>query len=329
MSSRKTTELALALHGFFHDYLPKLKGMSIHTIHSYRDSLKLLLTFLGEGRRSLLKLSFADIDANRIIAFLEHLETGRHNSPGTRNIRLAAIHCFFRYVASSFPQCFLLAQQILGVPFKRAKTREIEYLEFDEINAVLDKIDTSTKDGRRDYALLVLMFNTGGRVQEIVDLKANDLRLSPPCAVRLFGKGRKERTCPIWAKTAQVLSKYLEERIIDPRAPQAIFTNHMGTPLTRFGVRYILAKYTKMAAEKNSKLRSKRLHPHSVRHSTAVYLLKSGVDLSTIASWLGHVSPDTTSKYATIDMDMKRQAIAKAKPVSDKKISRVTNWRLE
>ena len=200
MNSPNTTELALALQGFFHNYLPKLKGMSIHTIHSYRDSLKLLLVFLGHGKRSLLKLSFADIDTGVIIAFLEHLEKDRHNSAGTRNIRLAAIHSFFHYVASAFPQHLLLSQQLLNVPFKRAKTREVEYLEFDEINAVLDKIDTTSLGGRRDYALLVLMFNTGGRVQEIVDLKTCDLSLSQPYSVPFVGQRKKGEDMPYLAE---------------------------------------------------------------------------------------------------------------------------------
>jgi site-specific recombinase XerD len=251
-----------------------------------------------------------------IIAFLDYLETTRRNSAGTRNIRLAAIHCFFRYVATVCPEHVLLTQKLQAVPFKRSRTREIEYMEFDEINTVMKEVDRATIYGRRDYALLLVMFNTGGRVQEIVDLKACDFHLQPPCSVRFFGKGRKERTCPIWASTAGIMRQYLEEHNIDPRKPQTVFTNHLGTCLTRFGVRYILAKYTRRAGASNPGIGSKRLHPHSMRHSTAVHLLKSGVDLTTIASWLGHVSPSTTSKYATIDLDMKRKALAKAAPAT-------------
>jgi len=326
MRNQKTTDLATALRGFFCDYLPAVRGMSIHTIRSYRDSLRLLLKFLaGENERALAKLCIADLDADKIIAFLNHLETMRGNSVGTRNTRLAAIHCLLRYVASALPQQLLTAQQILGVPFKRAKTREIEYLEFDEINALMKQIDRNGLYGRRDYALLLLMFNTGGRVQETVDLKASDLHLQAPCSVRFFGKGRKERTCPIWTSTAEVLRQHLEDNNIDPRKAQAVFTNRMGTPLTRFGVRYILDKYTRLAAAANPELGAKRLHPHSMRHSTAVHLLKSGVDLNTIASWLGHASPNTTNKYATIDIDMKREAIAKAAPVAGKSAKK-SSW---
>jgi len=314
MSKKTSDQLATALRGFLTGYLPKLKGASPHTIHSYRDSLKLLLSYLAGGNGRVDTLGFEDIDVPKILSFLDHLETERSNSVGTRNIRLAAVHSFFRYVASAFPEHLPLAQQILNLPFKRMHTRPVEYLEATELTTVLEHINQSKPDGRRDYALLVLMFNTGARVQEIVDIKATDLRLSAPFSVRIFGKGRKQRICPIWAKTANLLREHAEQRGIDLSKPVSVFTNHLGSPLTRFGVRYILEKHVRNAAEKHPALRSKRLHPHSMRHSTAVYLLKSGVDLASIANWLGHASPNTTNKYATLDLEMKREVIAKATP---------------
>lgn len=313
---KKSDQMGLALKGFFSDYLPRLKGTSRHTICSYRDSLKLFLLYLAGDNGSVEKLSFCDIDTKKIETFLDYLETERNNSIGTRNIRLAAIHSFFRYVASSFPDQLHLAQQILNLPFKRMSTRPVEYLEFEELTAILNQINRSKADGRRDYALLVLMFNTGARVQEIIDLRASDLHLSSPFSVHIFGKGRKERVCPIWTKTAKLLREYVEERGIDLTKPAAIFTNHLGTPLSRFGVGYILTKYVRKAAETHPALKSKRLHPHSIRHSTAVYLLKSGVEMASIANWLGHASQNTTNKYATVDLDMKREALAKASPPS-------------
>lgn len=314
MTTKKFGQLGNALQGFFDEYLPRLKGMSPHTIHSYRDSLKLLLVFLSRDNGAVCKLDIKDMKTSQVIAFLNHLESQRNNSAGTRNIRLVAIHSFFQYLATMFPQYINLSQQILSIPFKRTVTRTVEYLESQELKAVIDAVDRSKLDGLRDYTLLILMFNTGARVQEIVDLKTNDLHLSSPFTVRIFGKGRKERICPIWAETAHTLREYTEERGIDIRNPVTVFTNHLGTFLTRFGIRYILAKYIRKASEKQPSLKHKRLHPHSMRHSCAVHLLKSGVDLSTIASWLGHVSINTTNKYATIDLDMKREAIAKAAP---------------
>ncbi len=326
MKHTKSNELGFALQGFFHNYLPQLKGMSPHTVHSYRDSLKLLLLFLSRDNGSVDSLRLDDMTVNAIEAFLNYLETQRHNSTGTRNTRLSAVHSFFRYVATTSPELLYQSQQILSIPFKRTRTRAVEYLEFEELEAVLDKVDRSKPDGRRDYALLVLMFNTGARVQEVLDLKADDLRLSSPFCVHIFGKGRKERICPIWAKTAGILNEYIEERGIDLKTPVTVFTNHRGTPLTRFGVRYILTKYVQKAVDTFPSLKVKRIHPHSIRHSTAVHLLKSGVDLANIASWLGHSSTNTTNKYATIDLEMKREAIAKATPPQGESFS-PSSWR--
>jgi integrase/recombinase XerD len=206
----------------------------------------------------------------------------------------------------------------LGIPFKRAGQRAIHYLEYEEIDVVLKAVNRSTAQGCRDYALLATMFNTGGRVQEIADLRACDLQLTKPFQVRLFGKGRKERYCPLWPQTAAVLKAFCDQRNLDLRSENRVFLNHRGQPLTRFGIRHILSRCLVIACGNAPNLRKKRLHPHSVRHSTAVALLKSGVDLSTISHLLGHASPTTTNRYAKVDLEMKRQAIAKVKPVPRK-----------
>lgn len=170
------------------------------------------------------------------------------------------------------------------------------------------------------------MFNTGARVQELLDLRVADLQLHRPSQVRLVGKGRRERICPLWPQTAQVLSAWLEGRGIDLRSTERLFLNHRREPLTRFGVRYILAKHCHRAGHRMASLNGKRLHPHSMRHSTAVHLLKAGVDLSTISHWLGHASINTTNRYATVDLEIKRKAIAKAKPITSSPRS-VAAWR--
>lgn len=233
----------------------------------------------------------------------------------TRNVRLSAIHAFFHFVASRNPEHIELAQRILGIPFKRGRQRTIDYLEYEEIDAILNTINRATVQGSRDYALLATMFNTGGRVQEIADLRVCDLQLTKPFQLRLFGKGRKERYCPLWPQTAAVLRAFCQQRNLDLRSESRIFLNHRGQPLTRFGIRHILARCLAVASARAPNLCKKRLHPHSVRHSTAVALLKSGVDLSTISHLLGHASPTTTNRYAKVDLEMKRQAIAKVKPV--------------
>lgn len=327
MKPTQTNRFGMALRGFFVDYLPKIRGSSPHTILSYRDSIKLCLIFIAQQKNACVSdLRIDDVGVEEIITFLDHLEEKRHNQAGTRNNRLAALHSFFRYVAGTCPEALDQCQRILNIPFKRRTSRTVEYLEYEEITAVLGSMDRSTRDGRRDYALLSLMFNTGVRVQELIELKANDLQLLKPFSVRIFGKGRKERICPIWPETAHLLRQLLEERGIDERQPVTVFTNHTGNPITRFGIRYLLAKHLHNAVRVCPSLGKKRLHPHSVRHSTAVHLLKSGVDLSTIASWLGHASVNTTNKYATMDLEMKRQAIEKAKPLTDGAPSRA-EWK--
>jgi integrase/recombinase XerD len=312
MNPRKTSILASTLHGFFTDYLPRQRALSPHTLHSYRDSLKLLLQFVAGKKGDPSQITIEDLTVERVTTFLQYLETGRRNQSSTRNVRLSAIHSFFRYVGAQCPEHLAQVQRILSVPFKRSATREIQHLSFDEIQAVLCAIDRSTGSGRRDLALLSLMFNTGARVSEIAGLQTADLQLAPPPSIVLRGKGGKERTCPLWPETARLLQKVLEERRV-ARRPGALFLNHRGQPVTRFGIRLILRKHLREAAKLAPSLKHKRLHPHSVRHSTAVHLLRSGVDLSTIAHWLGHVSVNTTNKYLAMDLEAKREALAKAK----------------
>jgi len=327
MKKAKSNTLGMSMKDFFHNYLLQLRGVSPNTILSYRDTMKLLLRFVADEKKiSVSDLAIEDIGVSEVIAFLDHLEKDRNNGVGTRNIRLSAIHTFFRYVAAIHPENLGQSQRILSIPSKRMSTPTVEYLDFEEIMAVLKAIDRSNRDGRRDYALLTLMFNTGARVQEILDLKGNDLQLTNPCSVRIHGKGGKGRICPIWPETAKILREYLEEQEIDPRRPVTVFTNHNGDPLSRFGVRYILSKHVQKAAQGLPSLRSKHLHPHSIRHSTAVHLLKSGVDLSTIAHWMGHSSINTTNKYASVDLGMKLNALAKAKPLRDETLAQ-PSWR--
>ncbi|MFQ5915810.1 MAG: site-specific integrase [Nitrospinota bacterium] len=310
--------LARALRGFFADYLPRLRGMSPHTIQSYRDSIVLFLRFLGSHRgHRAAAIDFEHIGTQEIIAFLDHLEQQRGNKATTRNVRLAALHAFFRFIAAEYPDRLEQAQRILAIPFKRARSRPVDYFEYVEIEAVFAAVDRSTPTGRRDYALLATLFNTGARVQELLDLRAHDLQLVRPFQVRLFGKGRRERLCPLWPQTAQILRNFCDENQLDLRSNGRVFLNHRRQPLTRFGVRYILAKYLDRTRKTISTLAKKRLHPHCVRHSTAVHLLKSGVDLVTISQWLGHASINTTNRYATIDLEMKREAIARARPLKE------------
>ena len=328
MTRPRPNTLACTLRTFFFEHLPTLRGLSPHTIHSYRDSLVLLLRFVAAHRhRAAETLDVDDLRVDVVTAFLAHLERDRHTTASTRNVRLAAIHAFVRFLAAQHPEHLESAQRLLGIPFKRTRPRAVEYLEYGELAAVLAAIDRSTRQGRRDYALLATMFNTGARVQEVLELRARDLQLTKPYQVRLLGKGRKERLCPLWPQTAQLLRTWCAERQLDLRSDAVLFLNHRGRPLTRFGVRFILAKHAARARAVTPTLARKRVHPHSLRHSTAVHLLKAGVDLSTISHWLGHASLNTTHKYTTIDLEMKRRALAQAQPLGEPPPHAPPAWR--
>lgn len=318
MKAYQPTGLGRSVVRFFQDYLPTLRGMSRHTIRSYRDAMILFLGFSARDcERRVERLELADITADRAIRFLSHLETQRKNSVTTRNARLAAIHTFARFLVAEQPEHMVALQQILGIPFKRGeRVAPIEYLEKTEIEALLAGIDRTTPSGRRDYAMFALMFNTGARVQEVVDLQTRDIRLEAPCQVRFVGKGNKVRTCPIWPQTAQLLKDLIRKRqsVAEEPADQHIFVNERGTPITRFGVRYLLQKHVVAAASATPSLIGKKIHPHSLRHTTAIHLLKAGVDFATISQWLGHASLNTTMRYARADLDLKRQALAQVFP---------------
>jgi site-specific recombinase XerD len=315
MSTAYPNPLARLLRQFFSDYLPAIRGVSPNTIQSYRDTMVLLLRFVAQSKQlDPVRLDLSDLLPEEVLAFLTYLESDRHHLPSTRNVRVAAIHAFFRHVATQCPEYLEQAQRILNIPLKRAGTRPIDYLEYQELCAVFESVDRSHADGRRDYALLVTMFNTGARVQEVVDLKVGDLQLTKPFQVRLYGKGRKVRFCPIWPQTADLLRHLCDETGIADQASASLFRNHRGEPITRYGIRYILARHCERAKATCPSLVGKRLHPHSMRHSTAIHLLKSGVDLVTVSHWLGHASINTTNRYTAIDLEMKREAIARAEP---------------
>jgi integrase/recombinase XerD len=318
MSAALPNSLARALRGFFADHLPRVRGMSSHTVLSYRDAFTLLLRFLAVRRkRPVVALDLHDLGPDDVLAFLDHLEADRCNSTATRNVRLAAVHAFARYVATNHPEHLELCQRLLAVPFKRARLRVVEYLETDEIRALLDAPNRTKADGRRDHALFLAFFNTGARVQELLDVRPCDLQLVRPFQVLLRGKGRKERLCPLWPETAEALRALLAEHGIDPVAAQPLFRNRRGGTLTRFGVRYLLRKYAQRARSTVTTISAKRVHPHALRHTTAVHLLQAGVDLVTISHWLGHASVETTNRYAAVDLEMKRAALAKARPLGD------------
>ncbi len=316
MKTIRPNELGKALVRFFGNYLPIMRGLSQHSVRSYRDAIVLFLRFVSDHTtRRIEDLDLEDFTAENVTEFLAFLEEKRHNAVATRNARLAALHTLARFLAADYPNHLAELQRVLGIPFKRgAKQAPIEYFEPMEVKALLDQIDCTTDLGRRDYALFALMFNTGARVQEILNLRRSDVRTEPPHQVRLMGKGGKVRLCPIWPHTAKLLEELARRSQHADGNEAPLFLNRHGTQLTRFGVRYLLNKYVAKATEILDTLAEKRLHPHSLRHTTAIALLKAGVDFATISQWLGHASLNTTMVYARADLDLKREALAQVFP---------------
>ena len=318
MSRGRVSSLGVAVVSFFEEHLPAQRGMSRNTSRSYRDAVVMLLRFVAAERgRGIERLELQDLEAARVERFLQHLEVERKNGISTRNARLAAIHTLARFLANQHPDRLGAWQAIIAIPFKRgARQVPTDYLEADGVKALLDAIERTSVRGRRDYALFALLFNTGARVQEALDLRICDMRLEAPYQVRLHGKGNKVRVCPIWPRTAELLRELLATRDLaddENVAKAAVFINQRGDRLTRFGVRYLLRKYAALAGAATTGT-GKLPHPHSLRHTTAIHMLKSGVDFATISQWLGHASLTTTMRYARADLDLKRQALSQVFP---------------
>lgn len=296
------------LHSFFHEWLAESRNASVHTIRSYRDTWRLFLRFVAERKRKeVAEIKLADLTASEVSAFLGHAEHDRMGTIGTRNCRLAAIRSFFHFVAGKEPTAIAQCTEVIAVPFKRAPIPAPCYLEPREVEAILAEPDRSTLEGLRDHALLSFLYNSGARIQEALDLTPEAIRFETPNCVRLYGKGRKERICPLWPETILLLKKLLEWQ---PRQPsERLFVNRYGEPLGASGVRFKLAAYVEAAAKTVPTLRSKTVTPHSFRHATAVHLVSAGVDVTVIRSWLGHVSLDTTNHYAQANLETKRKAL--------------------
>jgi site-specific recombinase XerD len=296
---------------FFTDYLVSQRGASPHTVHSYRDTFKLLLGFAAHrAGKKVANLALVDLDAPTVLAFLEHLEVERKCGIATRNVRLAAIRTFFRVVAANVPTVLEQCQRVSAIPTKIAPHRPIDYLERNEMEALLAAIDRSKPSGLRDYALFALIYNCGNRIQETLNLNACDLHLAKPYFVQLKGKGNKERVSPLWPETAAVLRQLLAHRKLEPTSSQPVFVNHRGERLGRDGAAHLLDKYVAMAGARISTLRRKRVHPHSLRHTTAVHMRRAKNDPNAIAALLGHAQITTTEHfYGHIDLEEKRKAI--------------------
>jgi len=296
---------------YFKDHLICKRSMSRCTILSYRDAIKLFLQFASKrAKKPVIKLKVTDITEQIVLDFLSYIETVRGNSIQTRNHRLTILRQFFTFVSLQDPFLSEYCRRIVGIPSKRgALLPEITYLEKDELQAIFDVIDTRTKLGKRDYALLLFMYNTGARVQETAGLRSSWISFEEPYLVEIIGKGRKRRRCPIWETTAQLLKQVIVDRDGLVGTEAHVFLNRSGQPLGRFGISNIIGKYCIKAASVMPSLKTKTVTPHTIRHTTAMHLLKSGVEINVIRSWLGHAYLKTTHRYVEIDLALKQEAL--------------------
>lgn len=295
---------------FLLEYVVTDRSLSRNTQKSYRDAIRLLLQFLAHHYSvDPTQLTVEQVTVDAVRAFLTYRQKEHSNSAATRNQRLAVIHSLLRFVARQVPELLDLASQVQRIPLQRTAFQPMPYLEKEEMDALLATPDRRNAQGLRDYAILLFLYNTGARAQEVADVTVGDLNLDSSSCVRIRGKGNKTRICPLWPHTVKVLRNLLGHRNNEP--PETpIFLNIRGEPMTRFGIHALIERTVERAAHTLPSLQTKRVSPHTVRHTSAVHLLRSGVDINTIRSWLGHVSLETTNRYAEVDLEMKAKAIA-------------------
>lgn len=322
----KQTDFALHLTSFFTMYLPTRRDLSDNTISSYRDAFKLMLAY-AESEKGIAadRFMLKDLTEPFVSDFISWLASSRKNSSATQKQRLAAIHVFIKYLKTRVPDYLLEYQRILGIKVTVSRQPDVGHLTPPQVKAVLAAPDTSTRYGRRDMVLLSLMYDSAARVQEICDLTVKDLRLRKPYAVTLTGKGNKTAVVPLMKETAGVLNAYISENGLDTPAKgdYPLFFNHRGEKLTRAGVTYILKKYCGIVRETDAGFPSK-VSPHMLRHSKAMHMLQSGIDLVYIRDFLRHSQLATTEIYAKADVEMRRKLIEEASP---KLVPDLPDWR--
>ncbi|MDE2469964.1 MAG: tyrosine-type recombinase/integrase [Bradyrhizobium sp.] len=292
---------------FLMEHIVDERNLARNTQASYRDALALILPFAAkDAKKPIDQLAVEDISPDVVRRFLGHLEQDRGCSIGTRNQRLAAVHSWARFIGEKRPEHLAWCTGVCAIPFKKASRPVLCYLEPLEMKALLDAPDRNTTQGRRDHALLLFLYNSGARASEAAGAIIGDLDLGEPASIKITGKGRKERRCPLLVSTVRILAPLAAGR--SPSEP--LFLNRRGQPITRFGIFTLVERYALRASGAVPSLLKKQVSPHTIRHTTAVHLLRSGVDINTIRAWLGHVSVDTTNIYAEVDLEMKAKALA-------------------
>lgn len=311
----KPTDFSKILSDFLSKYLPGERGMSHNTVSSYKFTFILFITFMEERKKiKIEKLMLKDITKDYVVAFLNWLQSERNCSDATRNVRLAALHSFFRYLQYEIPEYLNEWQRILSIKVKKTEKSTINYLTVDGIKLLLQQPDASTRKGLRDLAMLCLMYDSAARVQEVINLTPSLVRLNKPYTIKLIGKGNKARIVPLMDQEAVHLKCYMKNnKLLENNINSSpLFFNSRKEKLTRAGVHYILKSYLEMARNKNPNLIPDKISCHSLRHSKAMHLLQAGVNLVYIRDILGHESVVTTETYARVDSKQKREAIEKA-----------------
>jgi len=301
-----TPTLGPLVQSFFADHLPVQKGLRLGSIRSYRDTIRLFLRFVAEQHRGpIARLALEDLTFEQVLAFLKHLEQARGNAIRTRNQRRAALNTFFAYLALRVPEMLAVCQQVAAIPVKRTSPPDTHYLEREEVTALFRSLPREGRFALRDRTLLLFLYNTGARAQEVADLRIKHLELEPPAKVRLHGKGDKWRVCPLWDETVKQLQRLCTEGGAAPERP--VFCGQRCGPLTRFGIYKIVRRHA--AAWDTDSPQPRRVTPHLFRHTAAVHLLEAGVEVNVIRGWLGHVSLDTTNRYAELTLRAKAEAL--------------------
>ncbi len=304
--------LAEMLESFFEQRLIKQRQASPATIRTYSDAIRLLLLFAAaRSQIAPNRLTLAQLDRDMVLAFLDYLEVERRNSIRTRNARRAALRSFYQYAGYLDPTILAVVQRVLAIPAKRTVTPLLGYLTREELQVLLEAPNRQTWQGRRDYALLLFMARTGARVSEVIGVNAVDLTVHGKAAVRLRGKGGRERVTPLGSDLAALLHEWCAERRLAADAPVPVFTNTRGERLTRFALTHLLRRVVAVAQQRLPSLGERAISPHTLRHTAAMHLLQAGVDLNIIRAWLGHVNLDTTHHYVEADLTMKEQVLEK------------------
>ncbi len=311
----KPTDFSSYISNFISKYLPNERGSSRNTISAYRDTFVLLIGFIEKEKKvKIEKITLETITKKTILDFLDWLQVERKSSDSTRNARLAAIHSFYKYVQYESLENLDKCQSILAIKFKKSQKKNMNYLTVEGIKLLLRQPDCSTERGQRDLALLALMYDSGSRVQEIIDLTPSSLRLNKPPTLHIIGKGNKARLVPLLDSQVEIIKKYLKASRLDLSSANQypLFSNSRKEKLSRVGVNYIIQKYIKMARMEDSSIIPEKISCHSLRHSKAMHLFQAGVNLVYIRDILGHVSIQTTEIYARADSKQKRLALEKA-----------------